>query len=61
MQRVVGKKIKGRGGNWHVLCCVSSLPPGVKSNGLEIGKKIKCEKKKKFDDLTLLVVPKDKM
>ena len=46
-----------------------SIPPpggggGIKSNGLEMGKKIKSLKKRKkesFDDLTLLAVPKGKM
>ena len=44
-----------------------SPPPvggGIKSNGLEMGKKIKSLKKRKkesFEDLTLLAVPKGKM
>ena len=45
-----------------------SIPPpvggGIKSNGLEMGKKIKSLKKRKkesFEDLTLLAVPKGKM
>jgi len=44
-----------------------SLPPvggGIKSKGLEIGKKInslKKRKKKVFEDLTLLILPKDKI
>ena len=44
-----------------------SPPPvggGIKSKGLEMGKKIKSLKKRKkkiFEDLTLLVVPKGKI
>ena len=45
-----------------------SIPPpgggGIKSKGLEMGKKIKSLKKRKkkiFEDLTLLVVPKGKI
>ena len=46
---------------------MSILPPiggGIKSKGLEMGKKIKSLKKRKkkiFEDLTLLVVPKGKI
>ena len=47
-------------------CIKLSIPPpggggGIKSKGLEMGKKIKSlkkRKKKNFEDLTLLVVPK---
>ena len=50
-------------------CIMLSIPPppvggGIKSNGLEMGKKIKSLKKRKkkiFEDLTLLAVPKGKM
>ena len=47
---------------------VEYSPPGggggIKSKGLEMGKKINCLKKRKkkiFEDLTLLVVPKRKI
>ena len=50
-------------------CIKLSIPPprgggGIKSKGLKMGKKIKSlkrRKKKNFEDLTLLVVPKGKI